>query len=250
MVCQNEITNSLLNKSENKTDFVANDSMTKTSNVCEKNRLNDTTKGRNVSGIYKIINKINGKYYVGSTNYFWNRRRQHQMMLTENRHTNPHLQSSWNKYGEENFIFQVIEKVPINKLILVEQKYLDIAKTEQNKCYNQNFLAGRQVFTPEIRKKISDKLKGKVVSEETRKRISIATKKAMESIKDEFIDQTIHIFWNRFTNERFEGTSFNFGVQNPHISYAGIRRLVRGIRPHVGKKKEWILLTLPQSKHH
>jgi hypothetical protein len=171
-------------------------------------------------------------------------------MLLENRHTNPHLQSSWNKYGKENFIFQVIESVPIDKLILVEQKYLDIAKTEQDKCYNQNWIAGRQIFTPEIRKKISDKLKGKVVSEETKRRISIATKKAMKPIKNDFIDQTTHIFWNRFTDENFEGTSFNFGIQNPHLSYAGIRRLVRGIRKHVGKKKEWSLLTSPQPKHH
>lgn len=40
-------------------------------------------------------------------------------------HNNCHLQNAWNKYGAKNFIFEVIEEVPLEKQFSVEQKYLD-----------------------------------------------------------------------------------------------------------------------------
>jgi len=122
-----------------------------------------------MSGIYKIINKINGKYYVGSTNDFKWREYQHKWALNQNKHTNPHLQNSWNKYGKDNFSFIIIESnIPKNELLMVEQKYLDISKNEQNKCYNKNFLADRIEMTEEIIKKSSStrKLKHRKVSPE------------------------------------------------------------------------------------
>jgi group I intron endonuclease len=155
MVCQNEITDSQLNKLENKIDSVVNDSMTKMLNVCEKNRLNDTTtREKIVSGIYKILNKVNGKYYVGrSKDILGNRWNHHKKQLSRNCHDNDYLQRSWNKYGESNFEWIIVEEVPLNKLVETEQKYLDIAKMEQDKCYNCNFLADGQTWEPESREK-------------------------------------------------------------------------------------------------
>jgi hypothetical protein len=43
----------------------ANDIIKNTNNCLTKNPCDDTGK---ISGIYKIVNKINGKYYVGSNN--------------------------------------------------------------------------------------------------------------------------------------------------------------------------------------
>ena len=249
MICQNEIPDLLLNKLENKTVNEERDFTKKTKTECEWKVFNDITKRKKVSGIYKIINKVNGKYYVGSTIHFWNRRRQHQLSLLSGLHHNPHLQNSWNKYGKENFIFRVIEKVPKEKLIEVEQKYLDIAKMETNKCYNQNFLADRLVFTNEIRKKISDKLKGKIVSKNTRKKISITNKKIMGEMRERFMDKNIHKFYNESTGESFTGTSFHFRLKY-NLSVYSVRKLVRGIRKHCGGKKQWLLLTPTTNKHH
>lgn len=93
-----------------------------------------------ISGIYKIINKVNGKYYVGSsTNITDKRWRKHKSCLRYNYHDNKHLQNAWNKYGENNFDFVIVEQTPKENLVEVEQKYLDIAKTEQDKCYNLAF---------------------------------------------------------------------------------------------------------------
>ena len=77
------------------------------------------------SGIYKIRNKINGKYYIGSAkniNYRWIT---HRKLLKSNKHFNRHLQSSWNKHGKETFVFEIVELIPIYKLKETEQLYLN-----------------------------------------------------------------------------------------------------------------------------
>ena len=53
--------------------------------------------------IYKIINKVTNEKYVGQTTNFSRRMLDHTQQLNSNRHKNPKLQASWNKYGEKNF---------------------------------------------------------------------------------------------------------------------------------------------------
>jgi len=47
--------------------------------------------------------------------------------LGHNKHENPHLQNAWNKYGEENFIFEILEEVRGGRkeLLVTEQDYLN-----------------------------------------------------------------------------------------------------------------------------
>ena len=86
-----------------------------------------------ISGIYKIVNKINNKYYIGSSkNIIQSRWKHHKTILKNKNHFNHHLQSSWNKYGSDNFEFVIIETASKEKLMEVEQKYLNIAKTEKS----------------------------------------------------------------------------------------------------------------------
>ena len=61
--------------------------------------------------IYKIINLVNDKFYVGSTTNKKVRFRDHRKQLRGNRHHCKHLQSAWNKYGEVKFTFEVVEEV-------------------------------------------------------------------------------------------------------------------------------------------
>ena len=89
--------------------------------------------------IYKIINLVNDKFYVGSTINRKVRFRQHRKLLRGNRHHCKHLQASWNKYGEEKFVFKVIEEVPETlSLQEVEDRWL---KEHVGKpyCYNSGF---------------------------------------------------------------------------------------------------------------
>jgi group I intron endonuclease len=123
-----------------------------------------------ISGIYKILNKTNGKFYIGSSSDIKNRWMCHKKLLRKNRHDNNHLQCAWNKYGESNFEFLILNECLDSELLTVEQKYLDDSSIKDN-LYNLSFIAGKIEMTPEIRKKISDGNKGKIVSEETKKNI-------------------------------------------------------------------------------
>jgi group I intron endonuclease len=84
------------------------------------------------SGIYKIENIINGKCYIGSTVDIKRRWRQHLNNLRCGEHTNRHLQSSWNQYGEGGFAFSVLEHCPSEALVSREQFYFESICPELN----------------------------------------------------------------------------------------------------------------------
>ncbi len=75
--------------------------------------------------IYKIQNKLNNKIYIGSAIGHYKRKGQHFYLLRNNKHFNTHLQSSWNKYGEKNFIFEVLEFIKdLKELKEKEEEYI------------------------------------------------------------------------------------------------------------------------------
>jgi group I intron endonuclease len=78
-----------------------------------------------ISGIYKIINKVNGKYYLGSSDNIEKRWKTHCYALRHNKHHSVHLQRAWNKYGEKSFIFEIVEEVTKQALFKKEQYHLD-----------------------------------------------------------------------------------------------------------------------------
>lgn len=63
----------------------------------------------NVSGTYKIENKINGMVYVGQSKDILSRFDSHKYKLQRGSHHNRHLQFVWNKYRKDSFEFSVIE---------------------------------------------------------------------------------------------------------------------------------------------
>lgn len=85
--------------------------------------------------IYAIINKENGKQYIGSTNSFKTRKNCHLYLLRNGHHHNFYLQNAWNKYGKECFNFIVLEEhvtIPRKELYDIEQQYLDKYSPEYN----------------------------------------------------------------------------------------------------------------------
>lgn len=90
-------------------------------------------------GIYQLLNKVNGKSYIGSTKQtFFKRMLHHLHCLKNNKHKNKYLQHSWNKHGEENFVFIILEVIKDkNKILDIEQQYLDSIEN----LYNINRLA-------------------------------------------------------------------------------------------------------------
>jgi len=64
-------------------------------------------------GIYKIENKINGKMYIGQSNNIQRRFYEHQ---TKGEKSRIPVDVAIQKYGKENFTFEVIEETTIEKL--------------------------------------------------------------------------------------------------------------------------------------
>ena len=134
------------------------------------------------SCIYKITNILNGKIYVGSAIDFIQRKSLHISQLNKNKHHSKYLQNSWNKYGMDKFIFEIIESIEILDLLLTrEQFYLDnllFANLNDNRFnelgYNICRIAGNwlgQHHSKESKLKISLKNMNRVISDETRKKM-------------------------------------------------------------------------------
>lgn len=135
--------------------------------------------------IYRITNMMNDKYYIGSSQSFERRVWQHKNELKKGVHKNPKLQAAWNKYGEDAFVFEIIETVSDDRQLQVEDTYL-------MQCIDDplNYNINRSAELSRLGIKLSDEAKqnisvgrkgkhageehyryGREVSEETRKKI-------------------------------------------------------------------------------
>jgi len=78
----------------------------------------------NISGVYKITNKVNGKVYIGQSKHIEKRWIEHTRKLNKNEHHSKKLQRAWNKNGENNFEFEAI-LLSIDNLDDLELMYID-----------------------------------------------------------------------------------------------------------------------------
>lgn len=159
-------------------------------------------------GIYMILCHANGRGYVGQAGLIRHRLSIHKSALRGNKHFNAHLQAAWNKYGESEFGFYVLENCAAEAMNSREGFYA--SAIDDGMCFNlkecgdsyprteehkKNLAAARRawvtspehmeklragaaayhasgehraVYTPEVRTKMSDARKGKPVSDEAR----------------------------------------------------------------------------------
>jgi group I intron endonuclease len=141
-------------------------------------------------GIYKIRNLLNDHFYIGSAVNLKRRKSRHFSELRNKKHNNKRLQAAWDKYGEEAFIFEIVELVEnLSDLYKTEDKWL-CGHVGTSYCYNLGMAAISPMLglcgeksptwgykhTDEAKAKISEAGKGRVVSEETRAKRSAALK--------------------------------------------------------------------------
>lgn len=99
----------------------------------------ENTKIPTLFGIYKLVNLKNNKIYIGSAVNLHKRIKRHFRELKNNEHYNNHLQKSYNKYGLENFTYEIIEsfeEIKYEKLLEIERNYI-IKYNCVEKGYNQ-----------------------------------------------------------------------------------------------------------------
>lgn len=124
-----------------------------------------------IPGVYQIINIKNNKIYTGSSRNIYVRWRNHLRRLKINKHINILLQNAYNKYGSDCFIFKIIKICEDDIAILLkeEQLYLDL-----NSDYNILKVAGSNWNTLKDRKLSNSSKIGVCLSEEHKKKLSIA----------------------------------------------------------------------------
>lgn len=164
-------------------------------------------------GIYGIFCLQNEDVYIGKSKHIPTRFIEHRKFLKNGYHKNPHMQNVYNKHGKENFAFFYIEECKMEELTDRELHYYNLMEgpnrlniTHPLECPSKNPLVakkislttkGKKTVSSEARSKISVSLKefyltkegiklkqhlkiiniGKTASEETKKKLAIATKK-------------------------------------------------------------------------
>lgn len=115
--------------------------------------------------VYSIKCEVDNKRYIGQSKDFEKRKVDHLFRLRNNSHYNNYLQRAFNKYGEESFVFEVLESNCID-LNFAEKFWIVQFNTIDNKCgYNMNY-GGCDSSSKEYYRKISlyDKQTGKKVT--------------------------------------------------------------------------------------
>lgn len=122
-------------------------------------------------GIYKITNKLNGKVYIGQSIHIKTRWIQH---ITAK--DNILIHKSIQKYGAENFSFEVLLECPAEMLNDWERDMIALYDCISPNGYNLTEGGKGYQRSEETKKKLSDAHKGIHFSEETKKKISNALK--------------------------------------------------------------------------
>ena len=231
-----------------------------------------------MNGIYKIVNLINEKYYVGSSNKIERRWRRHLSDLKKNKHVNPKLQNAWNFHGENNFKFQMVETfndISPTELKVIEDRYLLICQKDPESNYNCNYTSIinkprdetvknkiRESMKKVIRtkewcekigeanrkrgrlsdvsiQKMREKLTGRKMNEETKKKLSLSRlgKPCSRS------DMSIRTFQNVTTNQIVTLPTFQFKNEysNKGLNKKTFYRLLKGQPYQCG---EWKVISL------
>lgn len=166
----------------------------------------------NNSGIYKILNWSTNKFYIGSAVRLRHRLDCHKSELRANKHRNSKLQNAWNKYGEKDFTFHVLEHCEKYKLLEREQYYTDTLKPEYNILLIANSSLGykhteeaiakmkeigrNQPISDKAIKAMSNAVRGKSKSYEHKSKISLTktgiscSNERKENIRKTYHDRT------------------------------------------------------------
>lgn len=132
--------------------------------------------------IYKITNVVNNKFYIGSTHKTLNKRKsEHLSQLRGNYHRNSHLQASFNKYSENNFVFEIIEECNIPSTFTNDERYkyltdkelhyINTLNPEYNFCKETKAGKLGRVVTEEQKLHMRELMLGKIHSEQTKQKI-------------------------------------------------------------------------------
>lgn len=168
------------------------------------------------SGVYKISNTKNGKYYIGSTKNFHRRYCVHLSSLRKNKHHCRHLQNSWNKNDEEDFLFEILVETNLDTREKVEQEILDSCFTDPG-CYNSSPKAVKTSKDTRAKEELK-RIYGRRKSDEERKKIS-NSHKGIRILKDRGYNEEVKIILRCIIEDK----ELPENLRTPQISYRQLR---------------------------
>lgn len=180
--------------------------------------------------IYMIRNQINNKIYIGSAVNGRKRKNEHFTALRSHKHPNRHLQNAFNKYGEKQFNFEILQIINDKQnLIEQEQYWMDIYYPEYNIAPKAGSCLGMEC-SKETKRKISEARNGKKHSEESNKKLS-------ESLKGRLLSEETKQKMSKFQKGRKHSektkrkiSEAKKGMLNPMFGKIGNKH------PNFGKK--------------
>lgn len=92
-----------------------------------------------ISAVYKIVNTVTKDCYVGSSKNVYNRWRYHKSPSSWKKHSNSQLYKDIQKYGIENFRFQILAPVEPEYLRGVEQEFIEMLHPTYNDRRSKGF---------------------------------------------------------------------------------------------------------------
>lgn len=196
-------------------------------------------------GIYKITNLVNNKIYIGSSISLGERWTNHKISLRNNKHDNIHLQRAYNKYGKDNFKFDIIEYVDnVDILIDREQHWIDKLdicndKIGYNICPTAGNCLGREL-SEKTKNKLRVAFLGRKHTDESKQKMREAqikngTKPSFKGFKwskDAILKVSKQVI-NLDTGETFISISEASRFYNPSIS--SIVKVCKGQRRTCGR---------------
>ena len=177
-------------------------------------------------GIYQIKNLVSKKIYVGSSTDIDNRWSVHRKTLRNGSHHNRYLQRAWNKYGEDSFVFGVIEETTGENLLDREQYWLDTTMcTDRKTGYNLNEFANGSkglIQSEDVKETLRQINRGKTHTIESRNKISTGyvTPSDPEKKRLKLIEQNLGdnnpMFGKMWINDGTSSTRINKTDPIPH----------------------------------
>lgn len=214
-------------------------------------------------GIYSITNIANNKKYIGQSVDVKTRIRNHKWALRHNQHQNDHLQKSFNKYGEDCFIFDVICECEEDRLDELERYYIEYydcmnpskgynaesggslnkhwseeltLKMKEIRSHKENNGMYGKHHTEETKEIMRQKALGRVLSQETKDKLS-------ESHKGKLAEPLYCIEANMVFPSSLEAAEFA-GLKSRSSIFENLagRKKSAGRHPETGEPLHWMKL--------
>lgn len=137
---------------------------------------NNRYSSEQICKVYKLINTINGKIYIGQT---WADNVEDRMGKDGSFYKNsPYLYSAIQKYGSQNFKYEILfQSVNQQEIDEIETYYIGFLRSQDNKVgYNLRDGGYGGKHSDETKDKISKELTGRILPEETLLKMSESMK--------------------------------------------------------------------------